>query len=242
MAPSSTTNTESKTHPGIRVTITKDRLSAMVVIKVPDESEPDPTPEELAQALAVANVTNGIDQELIVTTLFEKTYDAPVTIAKGEPARKGLDTVFEYLFETEHKCKPQEDDDGRINYRDMNYIQNTTKDAVLVRAIPPTDGVPGMGVDGKEIAAPRGRNIPLEVGDGTMISEGGSELLAKVDGAILFTHGKVSVKDVMVVKGDLDYSTGNIDAIGSVKISGKVHAGSTRNIGGDPAVSGNAED
>ena len=46
MAPSSTTDTEAKTHPGIRVTTTKDRLSAMVVIKAPDESEPDPTPEE----------------------------------------------------------------------------------------------------------------------------------------------------------------------------------------------------
>ncbi len=242
MAPSDATKTESKTHPGIRVTMTKDRLSAMVIIKAPDESEPDITPEELAQALTDAGVVNGINQDLLVTSLFEKQYDTPITIAKGVPAQKGLDTAFEYLFETEHKCQPQEDEDGRINYRDMNYIQNTTKDTVLVRATPPTEGVPGKGVDGKEIAAPRGRKIPLEVGDGTVISEDGSELLAKVDGAILFSHGKVSVRDVMVIKGDLDYSVGNIDAVGSVKITGKVFTGFTLNVGGDLEISDNVED
>ena len=58
----------------------------------------------------------------------------------------------------------------------MKYIQNINKGGVLVRKTPPTDGANGKGVNGREVVAPRGRNIPFNNGENTRVSEDGLEL------------------------------------------------------------------
>ncbi|MDH3891283.1 MAG: FapA family protein [candidate division Zixibacteria bacterium] len=225
----------------IRVTITKDSMKVVIVISRPESEEPNITVEEVRNALTQAGVVYGIDEDVISESVTMAEYEKPIEVAKGQPPVKGSDSEFETFFQTENRFQPQEDEEGRIDYRDMKYIQNTHKGDVLIRRKPPTDGVNGKGVDGREIVAPRGRNIPFNNGENTKVSDDGLELISTVDGAIVYSRGRVSVKDVMVIN-NVDFNVGNIDAVGSLRVSGKINTGFSVNVGGDLEVSGNVDD
>jgi uncharacterized protein (DUF342 family) len=222
----------------VRVTTTKDNLTAAVALSRPEAHESELTLEEILAALDHAGICYGLDHAAIEKALAGKVFATPVKVAQGDPIKKGKDTTFEYTFDVKHEIKPKEDADGRIDYRDMNFIQNVTKGTVLVKKTPPTLGVNGKGVDGKEIVAPRGRELPFKNGENTKISESGNELIAVTDGAVVLSHGTVAVKEVAVINGDVDFGVGNVNCVGSVKVMGDVKPGFTVKAGGNIEIHG----
>lgn len=242
MVADSSTESRRVTRRRVKVGVSKDKLTANIILSKPDPSEPPISADEVLQALSESEVTYGIDEGAIQEAIAENCYGQPIRVAAGEPMRRGDDTKFEYLFETEQHHSPIEGEDGRIDYRNMNFIQNVTKGSVLVKRTPPTEGVPGMTVTGERIAAPRGKDIPFRDGDNTVVSEDGCELMASADGAVVCHHGIVSVKDILVIDGDIDFNVGNIECVGSLKVTGKVHAGFEIRCGGNLEVNGNIED
>jgi uncharacterized protein (DUF342 family) len=226
----------------VRVKISKDYMMAAIVVGSLEPGDPPLTTQEIIEALNEAGVVHGIGEDWIQDALAQGDFGAPVKVAEGTPVVKGQDTRFEYFFYTDHEPAPKVGSDGRIDYRDMNFVQNVAAGQVLARMTPPTEGTPGKGVHGKELSAPRGRNIPFSYGENCKISEDGTELVATADGAVVFAHGRVSVKDVMVIKGDVDFSVGNIDCVGSVRVGGRIQTGFTVKAGGNLEVNGNVED
>ncbi len=89
---------------------------------------------------------------------------------------------------------------------------------------------------------PPGRDISLSGGANTKISDDGLSLVAAANGVIQYVQGKVSVMDVIVIRSDVDFSVGNLDCCGSVKIMGDVKAGFDLKIAGDVEIAGNVED
>src|SRR5690606_27099779 len=53
--------------------------------------------------------------------------------------------------------------------------------------------------------------------------------------------GKVSVMDTLDISGDVDYSVGNIDFIGHVRVMGNIHPGFSVKTGSDLIISGNVD-
>lgn len=236
------TTTGTSTRRRVRVTITKDRLSAMMAIGSPELGEPEITVDEVMGALTGAGVSHGIDHAVISKSVADKVYDTLIKVATGDPPEKGKDTEFEYCFDTNFRGTPKQDKDGRIDYRDINSIQNVEKGAVLARRTLPTLGTNGKGVDGKEIFALRGRNLPFKYGANTRVSSDELELTATAAGAIVFRSGTIVVKDVVVIDGDVDFSVGNINCNGSVRVRGNIQTGFKLNVGGNLEVGGNVQD
>lgn len=226
----------------VKVGVTRDKLSATVILVRPDKGEPPLTPEEVIEALTDAGVTYGINHQKIELAIVQENFGAPLTVAKGSASQKGKDTEFEFFFETDHLHSPVEGQDGRIDYRNMNFIQNVTKGTVLVRRTMPTEGALGRSVTDLELPAARGRELPFRDGQNTAISEDGLELVAGADGAIVYSNGTVSVNDVLTIDGDVDYTVGNIECVGSVHVKGSVHAGFSVKAGGNIEVAENVED
>jgi len=225
----------------VRVMLTKDKLKAMVSLSERESHEPEITAEEILKALSEAGVSFGVDNEAIEKGLSQKEYGKPFMAARGIPVKKGDDAQIEYLFDTIHEIKPTEDKDGRIDYRNMNFIRNVKKGTVLVKKIPLQDGVNGTSVDGCEIQAPRGRDYFIKAGENTRLSEDKCELVAETDGAIIFRASTVSVKDMATISGSVDYKVGNIDCVGSVRVSGDVCSGFTVKAGGNVEIQGNID-
>ncbi len=225
-----------------QITVSKDSMSVSMIIKKLVENETPPTFEEIMAALDSDGIIVGINEELIRKTLEEQNFNNPVCIAEGEKPRRGKNSEFKYHFQTAQSHKPQVDDDGRIDYKNINFIQNIEEGAILVTRTPAQPGIPGNNVYGKEIKGPDGRNLPFKNCANTAISDDGNTLTATCSGAIVFLYKKVSVNDVMVIKGDVDFNVGNLDCRGSVRVSGNIKTGFVIKTDGDLEVNGNVED
>ncbi|UCC43397.1 MAG: DUF342 domain-containing protein [Candidatus Zixiibacteriota bacterium] len=236
------TGTQTGTRELVKVTISKDSMVASLLLRNPSSEESDPTFEDVMKALEAAGVKYGIDEEGIKKAVDERAFNTPLRAAEGVKPKRGNSSTIVYHFDTLDKHTPKEDEDGRIDYHDINFIQNIEEGKVLAHKIPPTEGVPGRNVYGKEISGPAGRDIPIKYGAKTVLSDDGLELRAATSGAILFQNGKVSVNDVLTVRGDVDFSVGNLDCRGSVRVAGCIKAGFELRIDGDLEVSGNVED
>jgi uncharacterized protein (DUF342 family) len=217
-------------------------MSATLILYMPSEGEGPITIAEIKQELEKSEVVFGVDERAITACVEDLKYNQPTQIASGIKPKRGLAARFAYHFETENQHAPKEDADGRIDYHDMNFFQTCDAGALLVTKTPPTEGGPGKTVRGKDLSAPSGNDIPIKHGANTELSEDGLKLTSTVAGVIAFLHGKVSVSDVLTVNSDVDFSVGNIDSRGSVRVMGDVRAGFTLNVDGDLEVSGNVED
>ncbi len=217
-------------------------MTASMLLRGPVDRESSLAVEEVMDELQRAGVVFGIDHAAIEKAIQERRYNTPIYVASGTKPQRGDNARFEYHFATHANLKPKEDEYGHIDYRDINFIQNTEKDALLVTKIPATPGKPGMSVHGKEIASLPGRDLQFNYGTNTRISDDETQLIAAASGVIQFKNNKVSVSDVIVISGDVDHSVGNIDCRGSVHVRGHVRAGFTLKIDGDLEVDGNVED
>ncbi|MBK7140739.1 MAG: DUF342 domain-containing protein [bacterium] len=238
MAESTSTTLRQRT----RVTISKDSMTALMVIYPPNEGEPPLTLEEITIDLGKAGVTFGIKTEMIETALANKTYNTPMIVAQGNAPIKGESSRFEYKFDPANNHSPNVDGRGHIDYKDIHFIQNAEANQVLATRTLPTDGVPGMTVTGKEVSGAAGRELPFRHGANTKVSDDGLSLLASVPGAIVYRHGEISVKDTMLISGDVDHNVGNLDCRGSLKVTGDIKAGFNITVDGDLEVNGNVED
>lgn len=238
MAESTQTNTRQRT----RVTISKDAMTALLVLHPPNDGELELELNEVMADLSKAGVTFGIKEDAILSALSGKGYNTPFIVAQGIPPQKGESTRFDYKFDPTNNHSPKVDAHGHIDYKDIHFIQNAEAEQVLAIRTLPDAGMPGTTVTGKEVGAPAGRDLPFRNGSNTKISEDGLSLMAAVSGAIVFKHGEISIKDTMLISGDVDHNIGNLDCRGSLKVTGHVKAGFVLGVDGDLEVNGNVED
>ena len=236
------TDTSASQRARVAVTISKDSMTASVLLRVSQDTDSSINVEEVIQELERNEVVFGIDETAISKAVDNREYNTPVRVAVGNKPERGASSSFIYHFNTNQDFKPKEDEDGHIDYKDISFIQNVEKGAKLATKVQPTPGVPGMTVSGKEIQGPEGRNLPFKNGMNTEISEDGLTLIATSSGAIQFQLDKISVMDVITVRGDVDHKVGNIDCRGSVHVTGGIKAGYKLKIDGDLEVNGNVED
>lgn len=167
----------------------------------------------------------GVDLDQVVLALSEKTYDRPVVIARAKEPVHGTDADIDCLFPLQLTMHPKELENNKVDFRELKLIYAAAEGDVLARKIPATPGKPGMTVTGKEIPAKPGRDIAFTAGRNTIISPDGREVTAAIAGQPFLKGRSVFVEPVYNIKGDINYSVGNVDFKGSVKIEGSVVSG-----------------
>jgi len=111
---------------------------------------------------------------------------------------------------------------------------------VLGRLIPPGDGADGRDVCGRAIPANRGRKLALQP-DQTVQVEADGSIRALKDGILSLARLRIAVVDSMDVEGAVDFSTGNIDFVGSVKVKDGIRDNFTLKATGDVSIGGLVE-
>ncbi len=228
----------------LTVKISVDEMLAHLIIEQNDKDAVFALGEdELLKIINEAGVVYGINNERLSKIPSELILKKPIEIARGTPPGKGIESGFELLFETADGKTPVVSDDGYIDYKNLNLIKNATKDQPLAKKIHAARGKPGNTVTAKEIKGKMGKDRALPKGKNTNISPDNEDLLiATKDGSITYANNLISVEDAYTVNSDVDTATGNIDFVGSLKISGGVKAGFTVKANGNIEISKNIED
>lgn len=225
----------------VSVTVSPDELKAFVTL-YPGEDNSILSREDIISALQTQRVTYGIKEDVIRLCSEKPVYNEGICVAEGVPAQNGRNGSVIYHFDTTVDKSPTILEDGRINYRELNLIQSVSRGQLLCSLEPPVQGIKGITVKGKEIAAVNGRPAVLPRGKNVYVSEDGQSLYASTDGEVEYLDAtKVSVYTNHEVPADVDNSTGNVNFVGSVIIKGNVLSGFSVEAGGNVEVYGVVE-
>ncbi|MHB9145584.1 MAG: DUF342 domain-containing protein [Symbiobacteriia bacterium] len=209
-----------------KVSIAPGSLEASLLVLLGDER---PDEEKLLiqanEALAKAGVTTGIDKDALQDAL--RCPGLPVVIASGQPPQRGEDARLEWHVDPRPTNLPLLIDNERVDFHNLHLVQNVTRDQPLVTKVPATRGTPGIGVDGRALEPTSGRDVALPGGQNVYTDSDGLRVLAAVDGHVVVHGNRISVLPVFEVTGDVDYSTGDIHAVGTVVVKGNVTSGFT---------------
>ena len=224
----------------IEVDISDDELKAFIRVTPPLDDRDWPTVDELKRALEEAGVEYGIDEGALEEIAREHVEDEWVLVAKGNPPKDGEDAQIVLKVEL-GRPKPKEADADRVDMRELGAVVNVLHGQELAEKIPLKQGEDGTSVKGKPLKARQGKDRQLPKGKNTEVSDDGLHLLAAMDGHVSIREGKIDVLPVYEIKGDVDYSVGNVDFVGTVIVRGTVREGFVVMASGDIQVDGAVE-
>ncbi|MFP5501107.1 MAG: DUF342 domain-containing protein [Candidatus Sericytochromatia bacterium] len=199
-------------------------------------------PAMVKRALQEQGVVVGIDEGAVLQAAYYPS-EEPTKVAQGIPPQHGADAKITYYFRmgAASAGKPLELEDGRVDYRELGNIENVTKGQVLATKTPPGMGIPGKNVRGEEIPAKNGKEVHLRAGQNAVLSEDEMHVTSLIDGQPKVDGKRISVQPIIVISSDVDFSTGNINFQGSVKIGGNVLPGFTVKATQDVEIGGVCE-
>lgn len=224
------------------VVIDANRMNAYLTITAPVGDGQPCTREKALQALTNSRVVFGINEDMVAEALREHNWGQTVQVATGKQPQHGEPAQITYRFPgAELRNGPKVDDHGTVNFKDLGLINNVRSGELLAEKYPMTEGIPGMDVTGVPLVARKGKDLIMAAGKNTRIDPSGRYLFAQSDGHATIIGNRVEVSPVFDVRGDVDYSTGDIDFIGTVRIMGNVMTGFKVKAGGDIEIGGSVE-
>jgi len=201
------------------------------------------TREHIDIGLQHMGITYGLIEENIEKILTEWPKIFKTTIAQGTHPQIGEDAELELVKTVKDNLAPTVSEDGFVDFKHLDLISPIDAGEVLQVRKPPTPGVPGYDVYGKIIPSTPGKDKKLQKGQNTEISEDETKLLSTKEGFLnVDPSGRIDVRPVYSVPGDVDYSTGNIDYKNDVLVKGDVLSGFSVKAGGDIHIYGAVED
>lgn len=240
--PPRTTGASSEITLRVKVIIPSDKLSVLVKLAEPQAKDRELTVTDLETAIRDKRVTAELDREALEKLAGGEAYNEPVVVAKGSPPVPGEPARLSYKFNTNPIKAPKEGEDGRIDYKDIGFIQTAKTDQLLCEKTPPTEGMPGIDVFGNELSARSGTNVSLPAGRGTKASPDGLKLYAAEEGSIVFARGRININAVQVISGSICIETGNIRHLGTLIIHGGIESGFEVDAQGDIEIGKNVAD
>ncbi|MDR0473054.1 MAG: FapA family protein, partial [Treponema sp.] len=145
----------------------------------------------------------------------------------------------QYNFETDQtKVRLREGSNGRVDFKELNIIQNVVENQPLAVKIPAEPGIVGRTVTGKVNPAKNGRDTALPLGNNVRVADDGVTILANINGQVLVAANKINVEPVYTVQGDVNLKTGNVIFLGTVLINGNVEDGFSVKAAGNIEVNG----
>lgn len=220
-----------------------DNMEAYATFKEPKNGGSILTKDIIISSISEAGIIYGLDNEVIKQICEERDYNVKYAIAKGLEVVEGKDGYLKYYFNTSPKSyKPKLLENGEVDFKELSLFRIVEKDQLLIEAIPKIEGTEGINVIG-EVTSPRKVNeTPIfPKGSNIYISQDGKKLKAKIKGSLSFIKNKLSISEVLLIKGDVGTSTGNIDFNGAVLVEGNVSTGFKIIAEGDIDIKGSVE-
>ena len=210
---------------GSYVTVEPDAMTAKIFLVPPTEKEDFYSVETIMQFIKENGVVCGYHQSNIAAIAKKHVYDREIVVAKGQFPIDGINGYYEYFFDTSDKRKPTIREDGTVDYASMSRLTNVSAGDVIAKYHSSVSAVDGFDVLGHEFKSKPPKDLPNLKGLGFSNEEDPNVYVATTDGRIDFRGGKIDIKNVYEVRGDVDLITGKIEFFGDITIKGNVGAG-----------------
>ncbi len=220
------------------VELAEGEMKAYLTLSPPGEGGADPTADSIRAFLTSNGVEHGIKDDVLEQLDNVPLYRESVLVAEGTKPKHGADARVQYNFETDTGHVHIKEVEGRVDFKELNRVQNVVEGQVLAKKIPAEHGEPGYTVTGKYLAARDGKDVPIPLGPNVRLSPDGNSAFAEINGLVKIQAGKVTVEPVYVVEGDVNMKEGNIKFLGTVVVKGNVDDGFDVNAAGNIEVMG----
>ncbi len=225
----------------VKVWISQDRMEAYGRFYPPSLGGSELTYNEIINDLVKAGVKYGVVEENINKFLETKSYYSDILLAKATPCQMGTNAKITYYFNTDLTKKPKMNEDGTVDFHQLDTISRVRRNELLASLEPAVPGRPGINVCGSVIMPPKVNHLILRHGNKIHLSEDKLKMYSDVDGHASLVDDKVFVSDSYEVPADVDASTGDISYDGNVVVKGSVRTGYQIIASGDIEVEGVVE-
>jgi len=223
----------------VYVEVSEDEMTASVKTTPAGEGGCDVSYETYIATLKQNRVVHGIKEDFLKHFVDQPVYNEPVVIAEGTKPVDGKNAYMQYNFETdERKVRLREGSDGKIDFKELNIIQNVVENQPVAVKIAPEKGVPGWTATGKMLDAKDGVDISLPVGNNVHVAEDGATILATINGQVVMSNGLINIEPVYTVDNGVNLKSGNINFRGTVMVNGDVEDGFFIKADGNIEVNG----
>ncbi len=157
-------------------------------------------------------------------------------IAKGVEPQEGLAARLVFLVkryvDPTKKKDPNSQEEAGPSLRDLNLFDNIRVGTIVARFYPAKAGTDGRDALGKAVKAPASQALTLKLDQSLELKpeaagEGYQAIVAKTSGYLLDDAGALSIKDELLVRGNVDFHVGNLDFVGSITVKGDLLTGFT---------------
>lgn len=223
-----------------KVMISTDKMMATLLLAKP-EAGTEYNLNDITRFLKKKGIIQGIDIPKIQRMLNNQEYGDDVCVARGKSVVHGKDGRFEFDFRTDLLRYPEADEDGEVDYRKVQLMEVVKEGQKIARYIPPTKGEFGFTITGELIIPQAGKDLRPLRGKGLVLSGDRQTYYAGQDGTITYKDDRIEIERALIISGNVDSSTGNLDYDGNIYITGDVLSGMRVNAGGDIQICGSVE-
>lgn len=216
----------------------EDNLQA--ILNLPTRKEPY-TVNELTRILRHKEVKQGVVKGILTRIIEKEMYERDVIVAEGKKPVDGQDGKYLFYFKKEMKKTPKVNEDGSVDFKNLELFESVQKDQLLVEYVAATSGGFGYDVFGNLLPPEKGKDLPPIQGKGFRLSEDKKKYYSMMDGIVEFSVNRLEVRNIFNVSGNVDASTGNINFQGDVYITGNVEPGFSVTATGNIKVDGRCE-
>jgi len=225
----------------IEVSVSDDKKQGFIKLEKQAEGSTTFTKEQLIAALKTEQIQYGIIDSAIEKLAQRPIFNIRIKVAEATDPIDGNDAVVNLLVKKDAEYKPEYSEDETVDYKNLDYFQMVKKGQVLCEITKETAGIDGTDLYGQVIPAHKGRKPQIPAGKNTSLIEDESKLVADCDGIIKFVN-TINIDEMMHIRGNIDFSTGNINFPGDVTIDGDVSSGFSVKAGGNLIIKGVVED
>lgn len=225
---------------GAYVRVDEDGMKAWLYLNPPKEGEKFYSRSDIVEFINQNKVIKGLHESNISAIAKKHVYEREICIANGLAPLEGKDGYFECFFDTVDKRKPLIREDGSVDYTSTSRLTNVKVGDKVAMYHHAVTSVNGYDVYGNEIQAKPSKELAPLRGRGITNEGHTDEYYATITGKIEYVDGRIDIKDVHEVYGDVTILNGRVEFFGDIHITGNVEAGSviraSRNVTVDGVV------
>jgi len=222
----------------LEVSVAADAMLATATLYPPIGDGAPLTPDYAAELLTRLGVTAGLLWDEFVEHILDVNIDRH--IQRDVPVARGVPPVPEH---PEHIVvdgrflpgfRPVTDDELTVDWKTISPVLVIKKGDIIGTVIAQQDGINGTDVCGRAI--PFSKDAVKGYTLGKNVERVEDRIQATSDGRVILDAQKISVEDVLIIKGDVDYRVGHILFPGDVVIEGGVGSGFKVYSGGSISI------